>query len=99
VPEEAFDELDFVRRNPFDTNGDWKTGIGESADFRFLVALVGPTARPPFLPRSVACVRGLRGKIKPPSLPAFPQERVSLGRYRPEMRTHRDDDCIRFGME
>ena len=52
VPEESFDELAFVRRSAFDTNGERKTVIiGESDDFRPLAALVGPTARPPFLPR------------------------------------------------
>ena len=51
VSEQAFDELTFVRRSAFDTNGERKTVIiGESDDFRPFAVLVGPTARPPFLP-------------------------------------------------
>jgi hypothetical protein len=52
VSEEAVDELAFVRRSAFDTNGDRKTVIiGGSDDFRSLAAFGGATARPPFLPR------------------------------------------------
>jgi hypothetical protein len=40
VPEEPFDQLAFVRRSAFDTNGQWKTVIiGENDDFRSLAAL------------------------------------------------------------
>jgi hypothetical protein len=43
VSEDAFDELAFVRRGAFDTNGERKTVIiGESDDFRPFAALGGP---------------------------------------------------------
>ena len=49
MSEDAFNELAFMRRSAFDTNGQWKTVvIGESDDFRSLAAPVGPTARPLF---------------------------------------------------
>jgi hypothetical protein len=40
VPKDPFDELAFVRRGAFDTDGERKTGIiGESEDFRAFAAL------------------------------------------------------------
>src|SRR5437016_5897909 len=49
VPEDAFDELTFVRRSAFDTNGERKTVIiGESDDFRPFAALGGPDRETPF---------------------------------------------------
>jgi hypothetical protein len=40
VSEDAFNELAFMRRSAFDTNGQWKTVIiGENDDFRSLAAL------------------------------------------------------------
>jgi hypothetical protein len=49
VSEDAFDELAFVRRSAFDTNGDRKTVIiGESDDFRPLAAFGGPDRKAPF---------------------------------------------------
>ena len=49
VPGDPFNELAFVRRSTFDTNGERKTVIiGESDDFRPFAAFGGPTARPPF---------------------------------------------------
>ena len=49
VSEDAFDELAFVRRSTFDTNGERKTVIiGESDDFRPLAALGGPHREAPF---------------------------------------------------
>jgi hypothetical protein len=51
VSEDAFDELAFVRRSAFDTNGERKTVIiGESDDFRPLAAFGGPDREAPFLP-------------------------------------------------
>ena len=51
VPDDAFDELAFVWRSPFDSNGERKTVIiGESDDFRSLATLRGPTASPLFWP-------------------------------------------------
>jgi hypothetical protein len=51
VSEEAFDELAFVRRSAFDTNGERKTVIiGESDDFRPLTAFGGPDREAPFFP-------------------------------------------------
>ena len=51
VSQDAFDELAFVRRSAFDTNGDRKTVIlGESDDFRPLAAFGGPDREAPFLP-------------------------------------------------
>ena len=50
VPEDAFDELAFMRRSAFDTNGERKTVIiGESDDFRPFAALGGPDREAPFL--------------------------------------------------
>ena len=49
MPEDAFDELTFVRRSAFDTNGERKTV--RAMIFVPLPRLVSPTARPPFLPR------------------------------------------------
>ena len=49
VSEDPFDELAFVRRSAFDTNGERKTVIiGESNDFRPLAALGGPDREAPF---------------------------------------------------
>ena len=49
VSEDAFDELAFVRRSTFDTNGERKTVIiGDSDDFRPLAALGGPDGKAPF---------------------------------------------------
>jgi hypothetical protein len=49
VSEDAFDELAFVRRSAFDTNGERKTAIiGESDDFRSLAAFGGPDREAPF---------------------------------------------------
>jgi len=49
VPEEPFDELAFVRRSAFDTNGERKTVIiGESDDFRPFAAFGGPDREAPF---------------------------------------------------
>jgi hypothetical protein len=49
VSEDAFDELAFVRRSAFDTNGKRKTVIiGESDDFRSLAAFGGPDREAPF---------------------------------------------------
>jgi len=49
VPEDPFDELAFVRRSAFDTNGERKTVIiGESDDFRPFAAFGGPDREAPF---------------------------------------------------
>jgi len=49
VSEDAFDELAFVRRSAFDTNGERKTVIiGESDDFRPFAALGRPDREAPF---------------------------------------------------
>jgi hypothetical protein len=48
VSEDAFDELAFVRRSAFDTNGKRKTVIGESDDLRSLAAFGGPDREAPF---------------------------------------------------
>ncbi len=49
VPEDPFDELGFVRRSAFDTNGESKTvSIGESDDFRPFAAFGGPDREAPF---------------------------------------------------
>jgi len=49
VPEDAFDELTFMSRSAFDTNGERKTvSIGESDDFRPFAALGGPNRKAPF---------------------------------------------------
>ena len=49
VSEDAFDELAFVRRSAFDTNGERKTVIiGESDDFRPLAAFGWPDREAPF---------------------------------------------------
>ena len=51
VPEDPFDELAFVRRSAFDTNGERKTVIiGESDDLRTLAAFGGPDCEAPFFP-------------------------------------------------
>ena len=51
VSEDAFDELAFVRRSAFDTNGERKTVIiGESDEFRPLTAFGGPDREAPFFP-------------------------------------------------
>ena len=52
VAEDTFDELTFVRRGAFDTNGERKTVIiGEAMIFVPSPRLVGPAARPPFCAR------------------------------------------------
>ena len=52
LPEDFFDELAFVRRSAFDTNGERKTVIiGESDDFRPFATLGGRDREAPFLPR------------------------------------------------
>lgn len=49
VSEDAFNELAFVRRSAFDTNGERKTvSIGESDDLCSLAALGGPDRETPF---------------------------------------------------
>jgi len=49
VSENAFDELAFVRRSAFDTNGERKTVIiGESDNFRPFAAFGGPDREAPF---------------------------------------------------
>jgi hypothetical protein len=49
VPEDPFDQLAFVRRGAFDTNGERKTVIiRESDDFRPLAAFGGPDCEAPF---------------------------------------------------
>jgi len=49
VSEDAFDELAFVGRSVFDTNGKRKTVIiGESDDLRSLAAFRGPDREAPF---------------------------------------------------
>jgi hypothetical protein len=49
VPEDPFDELAFVRRSTFDTNGERKTVIiGESDDFRAFAAFGRPDRKAPF---------------------------------------------------
>ena len=51
VSEDAFNELAVVRRSAFDANGERKTVASARAMiFVPLPRLVGPTARPPFLP-------------------------------------------------
>jgi hypothetical protein len=53
VSEDAFDELAFVRRSAFDTNGERKTVIiGESDDFRSLAAFGGPFVDRDYVPDS-----------------------------------------------
>jgi hypothetical protein len=49
VPQDPFDELAFVRRSAFDTNGERKAVVvGESEDFRPLAAFGGPDREAPF---------------------------------------------------
>src|SRR5215469_18716802 len=49
VPEDPFDELAFVRRSAFDTNGERKTVIiGESDDLRPFAAFGRPNGEAPF---------------------------------------------------
>ena len=49
VSEDAFDELAFVRRSAFDTNGERKTVIiGDNDDFRSLAAFGRPDREAPF---------------------------------------------------
>lgn len=56
MPEDAFDQLAFVWRSAFDTDGEWKTMlIGKSEDFRPLAAFGRPDREPPFFaPAKVA---------------------------------------------
>ena len=50
LSQDAFDELAFVRRSTFDTNGERKTVIiGDSDDLGPLAALGGPHGKAPFL--------------------------------------------------
>jgi len=49
VPEDPFDELAFMRRSAFDTNGERKTVIiGKRDDFRSFAAFGGPDREAPF---------------------------------------------------
>ena len=56
MPEDAFDQLAFVRRSAFDTDGERKTMlIGQSEDFRPLAAFGRPDRETPFFaPAKVA---------------------------------------------
>src|SRR5439155_11433366 len=66
VSEDAFDELAFVRRSAFDTNGERKTVIvGESDDFRPFAAVGGPDCEAPFF----APVK--EASMKPPPVAIF----------------------------
>jgi hypothetical protein len=77
VPEDAFDELAFVRRSAFDTNGERKTVIiGESDDFRPLAAFGGPDREAPFF----APVK--EASIKASSSCSFPRACNSSARTR-----------------
>ena len=68
VPEDSFDELTFVGRSTFDTNGERKTVIiGESDDFRPLAAFGGPDCEAPFF----APVK--EGSMKASSKSSFPR--------------------------
>jgi hypothetical protein len=77
VPEDTFDELTFVRRGAFDTNGERKTVIiGEGDDFRPLAALSGSYRKAPFF----APVK--QASIKPSSSFSFPRVCNSLASKR-----------------
>jgi hypothetical protein len=77
VPEDPFDELAFVRRSAFDTNGERKTvRIGEDEDFRSLAAFGGPDREAPFL----APVK--EASMKASSSWSFPQASNFLARTR-----------------
>ncbi len=75
VPEDAFDELTFVRRSAFDTNGERKTVIiGESDDFRPFAALGGPDRETPFFaPVKEASIKASSKFQFPPSVKLFRQ--------------------------
>jgi hypothetical protein len=52
VPESAFDELTFVPRSAFNTNGERNTVIiGERDDFRPIAAIGQPDREAPLFPR------------------------------------------------
>jgi hypothetical protein len=77
VSEDAIDELAFVRRSAFDTNGERKTVIiGESDDFRPFAAPGGPNREAPFL----APVK--EASIKASSSCSFPRACNSSARTR-----------------
>jgi len=57
VPEDSFDELAFMRRSAFDTNGE--RIIGKSDDFRSFAAFGGPDREAPFSPRERGVDQGL----------------------------------------
>ena len=60
MPEDAFDQLAFVRRSAFDTNRKRKTVIiGENEDFRAFATLGRPDRKPPFSPREGGADKGL----------------------------------------
>ena len=77
VPEDAVDELAFMRRSTFDTNGERKTVIiGESDDFRPFAAFRGPDREAPFF----APVK--EASIKASSSCSFPRACNSSARAR-----------------
>ena len=77
MPEDAFNELAFVRRGAFDNNGERKTVvIGESDDFRSLAAFGGPDRKAPFF----APVK--EASIKASSSCSFPRACNSSARTR-----------------
>ena len=52
MPEDAFDELTFVPRSAFNTNGERNTVIiGERDDFRPIAAIGQPDREAPLFPR------------------------------------------------
>ena len=61
VPEDPVDELPFMRRSAFDTNGERKTVIiGKSDDLRSFAAFGGPDREAPFFARvKEASIKGL----------------------------------------
>jgi len=68
VSEDAFDELAFVRRSAFDTNGERKTVIiGESDDLGPFAAFCGPDREAPFF------APGKEASIKASSRSSFPR--------------------------
>ena len=77
MSENTFDELAFVRRSAFDTNGERKTvTVGEGNDLRPLAALGGPDRQAPFF----APVK--EASMKASSRSSFPRARSSLARTR-----------------
>ena len=82
MSEDAFDELAFMRRSAFDTNGERKTVIiGESDDFRSLAAFGGPDREAPFF----APVK--EASIKASSSCSFPRACSSSAKVR-KMRSN-----------